>query len=71
MSKYDVVTIIEKRDGISRTEALEAVEDTINMIRDVLRDEDSIYIAYEEITEILREELGLEPDYLEDLLDYN
>jgi hypothetical protein len=58
---YSIVETLMKRDGISREEALE--------IKDELRDQALAYAASGDITSALdiMYEVGLEPDYLDDL----
>ena len=64
----DIVKLIERRDGISNDEAFGLVQDVRDELWDINQYSTDPYVAYEECTEILREELGLEPDYLEILL---
>ena len=59
MSINRVVGILMTRDGMSSTEAVDVIEQT----RDMILDGDIM-----EADDILMEELGLEPDYLEDIL---
>lgn len=63
-----VARIIAKRDGISINEALAAIDDVIEQINDVMETSPSAFYAYDEVAEIVRSELGLEPDYIIDLL---
>ena len=62
MSKKSVAKIISKRDGITMTEALEMVNDTLDEMEEALAD-GRMY----EVEEILADNLGLEPDYILDL----
>ena len=57
-----VVEILVKRDGISVSEAMALVKET--------RDEIVMLDNPLEADEIIQEYLGLEPDYLEDILGY-
>lgn len=56
--RYSIVRTLMEKDGISEEEAEGLVRDARER---VLEDE-------EDPEEVLREEFGLEPDYLEDLL---
>ena len=59
----EVITILMRRDGISREEAIEAIEDC--------RDQINYFCArgdYSAAEDSIAEELGLEPDYLFDIL---
>lgn len=58
---YSIVESLMKRDGISREEALE--------IKDELREQALAYLADGDIISAMdiMYEVGLEPDYLEDL----
>jgi len=57
-----VVEILVKRDGISVSEAMALVKET--------RDEIVMLDNPLEADDIIQEYLGLEPDYLEDILGY-
>lgn len=59
MSKQTVINLIANRDGISFGEAKELVNETIDLIIDG---------DIMEADQILADQLGLEPDYLFDLL---
>ena len=65
-----IVNILMRRDGISREEAFEIVNECRELIDEVLNSDEypSPYMQYEEIAQILQEELGLEPDYIDDFL---
>ena len=59
-----LVKLIMKRDNLSRSEAIEAIQDC--------KEEIELAIAvghYEKAEDILRESLGLEPDYLPDIIE--
>lgn len=60
MSRQTVVDILMKRDGISEEEANSLIEDTASEILDCTNVLDA--------DEILMDNLGLEPDYLLDIL---
>ena len=57
----EIVKILMKRDGMSREEALDLLEDVKEMMEEVSYDP-------EECENIFETELGLEPDYLVDFL---
>ena len=59
-----LVKLIMKRDGLSRGDAIAAIQDC--------KEEIELAIAvghYEKAEDILRETLGLEPDYLPDIIE--
>lgn len=59
-----LVKLIMKRDHLSRSEAIAAIQDC--------KEEIELAIAvghYEKAEDILRESLGLEPDYLPDIIE--
>lgn len=53
----EIVNILMKRDGMSREEALELLDDVKDMMEEVNYDP-------EECENIFETELGLEPDYI-------
>lgn len=53
----EIIKILMKRDGMSREEALELLEDVKDMMEEVSYDP-------EECENIFETELGLEPDYI-------
>lgn len=61
MSKDRVVQILCRRDNISEEEATELVESTVHLM-------DLANWDPETCEDIMREELGLEPDYIFDLI---
>lgn len=63
-----VARIIAKRDGLDYDEALPIVENVINDINDMLDGENWVYGSLESVETIFMEELGLEPDYLFDII---
>lgn len=58
-----VVKILMKRDGMSVEEAKDLVAEVVDMMNDAIAMGD-----YEEAQMIVEDELGLEPDYIPDLL---
>ena len=59
-----VVEILMRRDGINRAEATERCEETAEMLQEAI-DEGHFL----DVDDIMRDELGLEPDYVFDLID--
>jgi hypothetical protein len=57
----NIIKILMERDGISRSEAKELVDET----RELLLSSDPW-----EADEIMADQLGLEPDYIMDILGY-
>ena len=57
----ELVSLIMRRDGISRNEAANIIEDCQREIDDVLVHGGSLYT----IEEVLKDYLGLEPDYFD------
>ena len=71
MTRKELVELIAQRDGISFEEAFQCVEDCAEQLSELF-DEDyneSPYTLYETATDIMRNTLGLEPDYLDILLE--
>ena len=58
-----IVDILMKRDGLTRDEAEQRVEETREMMNDAVGSGD-----YEEVEDIMCSELGLEMDYIFDIL---
>lgn len=58
-----VVSILMKRDGYSKEEAIEIINDCREKINEAIADGD-----YELAEDILACDLGLEPDYIMDIL---
>ena len=56
----ELAQMIAKRDSISYTEGLAAVRDCATMMEDAFMNGN-----LNDVEDILREELGLEPDYLD------
>lgn len=59
-----IVAILMERDELTKEEAREQVEDAVEAINDILANGGS----YEEAEDVLLEDLGLEMDYIFDLL---
>lgn len=59
-----IVAILMERDELTEEEAREQVEEAVEAINDILASGGS----YEEAEEILLDDLGLEMDYIFDLL---
>lgn len=58
-----VVEILMKRDNLTRQEAVDLVHDVQDMLEDAIANGD-----YNEAEEIMYSELGLEMDYIYDLI---
>ena len=63
----DIINLIARRDGISYEEAKFCVEDCLEEVRRIIYN--GGYGMYQEVEDILMSELGLEPDYLDLILD--
>ena len=59
-----IIAILMERDELTEEEAREEVEDAVETINEILESGGS----YEEAEEILLDDLGLEMDYIFDLL---
>ena len=59
-----IIAILMERDELTEEEAREQVEDAVEAINDILENGGS----YEEAEDVLLEDLGLEMDYIFDLL---
>jgi len=59
-----IIAILMERDELTEEEAREQVEEAIELINEILESGGS----YEEAEEILLDDLGLEMDYIFDLL---
>jgi predicted nucleic acid-binding protein len=57
MSDYSILAVLMRRDGMSRSEAQELIDEARELVADGENPE-----------EILRVDFGLEPDYIFDLL---
>lgn len=60
-----IIEILIKRDGISRLEAQNILQDCIIAFKQAIQNQESI----EDLEDIVYYYLGLEPDYLEILLN--
>lgn len=58
-----VVQILMNRDGMTETEAREAVQDCVDMMEEAIQEGN-----YLEAEDIFMDELGLEPDYIFDVI---
>lgn len=58
-----IIKILMERDGMEYDEAKELLNEVIHSMRDALKQNDIF-----EAEEIFTSELGLEPDYLEDII---
>lgn len=61
----EIVRILMRRDGMSKNEAQEAFESCKEHIQEAAIEG----ACYDEIADIIADELGLEMDYLDELLD--
>ena len=59
-----IIAILMERDELTKEEAREQVEDAVDAINDIMESGGS----YEEAEDVLLEDLGLEMDYIFDLL---
>ena len=59
-NKKELAKMIARRDGISVNEAIIAIDDCVEMMEEAIW-----HNRFEEAIDILREELGLEPDYFD------
>ena len=59
-----IIAILMERDELTEEEAREQVEDAVDAINDIMESGGS----YEEAEDVLLEDLGLEMDYIFDLL---
>lgn len=64
-----IVNILIKRDGLSRDEAQEKTQEVVDHCRDILAHDEDHVCSYSMMEEHIRDELGLEPDYLHDILE--
>lgn len=64
MSVDRVIEILMLRDNITRSEAIDRVQDCREAMYDAMEN----YNTSEAIEDILQAELGLEPDYMIDIL---
>lgn len=66
----EIIKILMRRDGITENEARNLIEGCREKIQDALANNYlySYYSLYDEVSDIIADWLGLEPDYLEYLL---
>lgn len=71
MNRNELINTLARRDNITFEEAYESVMECADAINAILEDSDNLppYQLYDLATEILADELGLEPDYLDVVLD--
>lgn len=55
----EIIRILMKRDGLTKTEVKNLIKETVKMMEDAIANG-----AYWEAGEIFESELGLEPDYI-------
>lgn len=60
----EIIEILMRRDGISRLEAENMVEECQDMIYKAMAD----HASYDDIADIIADMLGLEPDYMDCLI---
>ena len=57
--------VLMSRDGLTWDEAEERIDEVVDQLNEILSEGGSL----EEVDQMLMDELGLEPDYFEELLD--
>ena len=62
--KEEIIYILIKRDGISKREAENIIEECQEVINDILDSELNDFERMEEIEFTISDYLGLEPDYI-------
>ena len=67
MSEYLIKETLMKRDNLTEAAALEQIEEVVAAY---LEDIQLSGMDYESLEDILRDELGLEPDYMLDFFEY-
>ncbi|MBQ8627845.1 MAG: hypothetical protein IJ421_00025 [Prevotella sp.] len=67
-----IVEIIMRRDNISRDAAIERIKDAQAQLLEFLDGQQTVDVmdAYEEAADVLRDAIGLDPDYLFDVIDF-
>ena len=69
--KFDrIAKIISERDNISRDEAIALIMECCEEISSIIEENSDSLCAYEEAAYTVQDILGLEPDYIDELLDY-
>lgn len=61
-----VAKIISRRDNISLDEAIEIVQETAEELNNMMAEDDC---GLDELYDIIQDNLGLEPDYFDDLVE--
>ena len=69
MTAYCIKTTLMQRDGMTEAAALERINEVVEDYLGNMAGEDGMQ-AYDDLEELLREEFGLEPDFMLDLMDY-
>lgn len=71
MTRNEVIELLMRRDSISFEEAYQYVMECANHITELFNENYKLppYQLYEYATEIIADELGLEPDYLDAVLN--
>ena len=65
-SKEEWALLLVKRDGIQFEDALEIINDVQEQINELFEvEDDAPYGLFEVIQDLIADELGLEPDYIE------
>tara|TARA_R110000803_G_scaffold18124_2_gene48643 strand:+ start:1177 stop:1392 length:216 start_codon:yes stop_codon:yes gene_type:complete len=65
----NLINILIERDGLTHDDAKAAVLDCQAELEECLRNNADPFSAIEEMTDIMRSNLGLEPDFMENLID--
>lgn len=65
-AKEDIIELIMNRDHISYNEACACVMDCIQEVQYAIQN----FASYDEIADIVADYLGLEPDYLDQLISF-
>ena len=70
MTRPSLKEVLMQRDMLSEQSAKERVEEAKEDVREIIEDADNTLAAMMEAENYLMEEFGLEPDFLEDLIDW-
>lgn len=65
----DIISLLMRRDGISENEAQNMIDCCRAEIYDLLSGEGMNYGVYDEVCEIVYDWLGLEPDYIDLIME--
>ena len=60
----EIISILMRRDGLDRSEAIEAIEEAQFQIDEIIEGSADLF----EIEEVIKCELGLEPDFVESFI---